>query len=303
MSAMTVPVQSASHNGNQLALSEVLAAAPSGQEPAPGFTACLEGVPYRVTAVLDRTATLEVPGDRWAERRTARFDQLRVDPASISWRPKASRTAWLERGRARGRAKSRRRADSDRTGEPRPEGGSQRAAAGPATAEPAEVVESPAEAAPPLAAAAAELGASDEAGPRDCLRCGRRLRSDNRSGICTPCQSVCPTCGGAKSVTADHCRRCRSAAGDPLGDHGLGDRDLSELPVLVEDLLDRFVRMARHARDLEEELERRRAVEARMRELGRRVEAAIAEQQRDGDGRALSQGAGHRDGDEGRQSG
>jgi hypothetical protein len=296
MSAVTAPVQSASRNGHQVPLSEVLAAAPTGQEPAPGFTAWLEEVPYRVTAVMDRTATLEVPDDRWAERRTARFDQLRVDPASISWRPKASSTGWREQSGARGRAKARERATGNGAQRPRTDEHCQAAAA---ATEPANT---PAEPGPAQEAAEAERGAPVGAGPAACLRCGRRLQKRNRSGVCTPCQSVCPTCRGSKSASADHCRGCRSAAGDPLADHGLGDRDLSGLPVLVEDLLDRFVRMARHARDLEEELERRRGVEARMRELGRRVEEAIAAQQGEGDGRALEHDAGHRDGDEGRQS-
>jgi hypothetical protein len=293
---MAATAQAAMPNGHQVPLSEVLSAAPSGQEPTPGFTAWLEGVPYRVTAVLDRTATLEVPDDRWADRRTARLDALLVEPGSMSWRPKASPTGWREQSGARGRARARERRPRDRAQELRPDGDRQPAAAGPATADIPVGLEQRRE------AADAEPRASGEAGPGECLRCGRRLRPHNRSGVCTPCQSVCPTCGGTKSVTADHCRRCRSAAGDPLADHGLGDRDLRELPVLVEDLLDRFVRVARHARELEEELERRREVEARMRELGRRVGAVIAGQQRDGDGRALEEGAGHSDGDKGRRS-
>jgi hypothetical protein len=60
--------------------------------------------------------------------------------------------------------------------------------------------------------------------------------------------------------------------------------------------------MARHARDLEEQLERHHELEVRMRELGRRVEAAITAQQRDGDGRAREEGAGLSDGDKGRRS-
>jgi hypothetical protein len=85
-----------------VSLSEVVAAAPDDQEPAPGFRAQLAGVEYVVTAVLERTAVLELPGDRWADKEMARLDQLLVDPAAITWQskpPRPGRASW--RGRRR----------------------------------------------------------------------------------------------------------------------------------------------------------------------------------------------------------
>jgi hypothetical protein len=85
-----------------VSLSEVVAAAPDDQEPAPGFKALLNGVEYVMTAVLERTAVLELPGDRWADKEMARLDQLLVDPAAITWQPKPARpgrASW--RGRRR----------------------------------------------------------------------------------------------------------------------------------------------------------------------------------------------------------
>jgi len=83
-------------------LSQIIAGAAEGQEPVPGFVGQVEGTDYVVTAVLERTAVLEVPGDRWGDRRTARLDGVLVDEAAITWRPKpppASYAAW--RGRPR----------------------------------------------------------------------------------------------------------------------------------------------------------------------------------------------------------
>jgi hypothetical protein len=94
--------------GQLVPLSRALASAPEDHEAVPGFTVSLDGELHRVTAVLDRTAVFEPVDDRWAGRRTARFDLLWVDPDSLTWRLKA--TAWLERARARGRARRRRRA-------------------------------------------------------------------------------------------------------------------------------------------------------------------------------------------------
>jgi hypothetical protein len=85
-----------------VALAEVIASAPDDQEPAPGFVGQVAGAEYVVTAVLQRTAVLEVPGDRWADKQTAPLDQVLVDRAAIAWRPKpppAKYAAW--RGRQR----------------------------------------------------------------------------------------------------------------------------------------------------------------------------------------------------------
>ena len=73
-------------------LAQIVAGAPDDQEPAPGFLAQLDGVEYVVTAVLERTGVLEVVGDRWADKRTARLERLLVDPTTISWQPKPLRS-------------------------------------------------------------------------------------------------------------------------------------------------------------------------------------------------------------------
>jgi hypothetical protein len=83
-------------------LSQVVAGAPDDQEPRPGFMAQLDGADYTVVAVLQRTAVLEVPGDRRVDKRTARLDDVFVDAAVIAWGPKpppAKYAAW--RGRPR----------------------------------------------------------------------------------------------------------------------------------------------------------------------------------------------------------
>jgi hypothetical protein len=63
-----------------LPLSQVVASAPDDQEPVPGFVGQVAGAEYMVTAVLQRTAVLEVAGDRWADRRTAPLDDVLVNP-------------------------------------------------------------------------------------------------------------------------------------------------------------------------------------------------------------------------------
>jgi hypothetical protein len=83
-------------------LSQIVAGAPDDREPVPGFIAQLDGADYTVVAVLQRTAVLEVPGDRWADKRTAGLGDVLVDAAVITWRPKpppAKYAAW--RGRPR----------------------------------------------------------------------------------------------------------------------------------------------------------------------------------------------------------
>jgi hypothetical protein len=83
-------------------LTEIVAAGPDDQEPAPGFVGRVAGAEYVVTAVLLRTAVLEVPGDRWADKRTAPLGDVLVEEAAISWRlkpPPAKYAAW--RGRPR----------------------------------------------------------------------------------------------------------------------------------------------------------------------------------------------------------
>src|SRR5438105_223433 len=72
-------------------LSAVVNEAPEGCEPVPGFPAWLHGTRYEVTAVLERTAVLSQPEDRWAEKRTARLEALEVEAGAVSWRRRPPR--------------------------------------------------------------------------------------------------------------------------------------------------------------------------------------------------------------------
>jgi hypothetical protein len=65
-----------------------LVAKAQDQESLPGFVAQLDGEECLVTAVLQRTAVVQPFGDRWADKQVAHLDQLLVDPAAITWRPK-----------------------------------------------------------------------------------------------------------------------------------------------------------------------------------------------------------------------
>jgi hypothetical protein len=82
-------------------LADVIARATDDQEPAPGFVANLHGEPVEVTAVLQRTAVVAPLGDRWAEKQVVRLADLLVDPAVITWRPKAVSTGFHAKLRGR----------------------------------------------------------------------------------------------------------------------------------------------------------------------------------------------------------
>jgi hypothetical protein len=104
-----------------LPLSQVVASAPDDQEPVPGFVGQVAGAEYVVTAVLQRTAVLEVAGDRWADRRTAPLDDVLVNPGTIAWRakpPSASYRTWRGAacGCSDGTAGGERRAGASRPG-------------------------------------------------------------------------------------------------------------------------------------------------------------------------------------------
>ncbi len=81
-------------------LSQVLADH-AGQVPVPGFTVRVEDEPYRLTAVLERTAVLE---PLWAEagyteRILRRLDLVLVDPAQLEWRARAVANGWRQHRR------------------------------------------------------------------------------------------------------------------------------------------------------------------------------------------------------------
>src|SRR6266540_3551840 len=71
-----------------LPLRAVIAAAPAGHEAAPGFEAWLAGARWTVTALLERTAVIADPDDRWADRRVERIDALQVTPGAVLWQRK-----------------------------------------------------------------------------------------------------------------------------------------------------------------------------------------------------------------------
>lgn len=237
-------------------LAGALAGAPAGQEVAPGFTAWLQGEPYEVTAVLERTAVLDPTGDRWAERRTARLDQLLIDPASIRWRSKPAPRPRL--GIAKRSDVADERAEPEQVHAP--------VAAEPA---PAPVAEKP---------DADQDQVADEPGAgarrRDCGRCGVELPTRNQRGLCLRCQRRCPICGGTKSIPAPQCRRCRrgpEAAAEPASPTVAG-RALDQLPAQIQEVLDRVVVLARYARALEDEVDHYRA---ELRELQERITGAL----------------------------
>jgi hypothetical protein len=100
----------------------------------------------------------------------------------------------------------------------------------------------------PVADEVTAMGAPD---PGSCDRCGRRLRKDNRRGRCV------------------RCRRGETIGPAPTA-------SIENLPDRVQDLVDQFIRVSCYARDLEEELDRRREDGRQMKILGRRVQAALA---------------------------
>jgi hypothetical protein len=286
-----------------ISLEQVLEAAPDDHVPAPGF----RGFARRligdddvgggtVTAVLELTAVVELGED---DRRLARIADVLVVPGEIEWQPKPPKAALMSRGRQRDpeervalRAASDRRARRDQAriavvelAEP------------PATREAADEVEpvdAPAalagvvvtEAAPGAADPAppelvdvgdqvADRAAEDDvAGPRLCARCDRPIPRQNRRGICTPCQAVCPGCEGPKAIQAEMCKTCSQQ--EPIGpaDEALAAAEaLADLPTRVQELLDQIVTLARYARDLEDALDHQ---QAELRALRRSVAGALA---------------------------
>jgi hypothetical protein len=98
-------------------LGQVVADAAEDQEPVPGFMGWFEGAEYLVTAMLQRTAVLEVPGDRWADKEVVLLADVLVDPSAIRWRPKPpppNYRAWRGRRRVGADPEARRQASDER---------------------------------------------------------------------------------------------------------------------------------------------------------------------------------------------
>jgi hypothetical protein len=282
-------------------LGQVLEAAPDEHVPAPGF----RGYARRligdggagggtVTAVLELTAVVEL-GE--GDRRLARIADVLVVPGEIEWQPKPPKAAFVARGRrcdpeervAR-RVASDRRARRDQariTGGGLPELPAVREAV--VEVEPAVAAELvgvvTTEAAPGDDPATPERAGVDDqvadrathddvAGPRLCARCDRLIPRQNRRGICTPCQAVCPECEGPKAIQAATCRSCGQQ--EPIGpaDEALATAEaLGDLPARVQELLDQVVTLAHYARELEDALDRQ---QAELRALRRSVVGALA---------------------------
>jgi hypothetical protein len=114
----------------------------------------------------------------------------------------------------------------------------------------------------------------DVAEPRLCARCDRPIPRQNRRGICTPCQAVCPECEGPKAIQAEMCKACSQQ--EPIGpaEEALAVVEaLGDLPARVQELLDQVVTLARYARDLEDALDHQ---QAELRALRRSVAGALA---------------------------
>jgi hypothetical protein len=67
---------------------------------APGFVADLHGEKVEVTAVLSRTAVVASMG-RMADKQLVRLVDLLVDPAAMSWKPKAQPVGFQVKRRRR----------------------------------------------------------------------------------------------------------------------------------------------------------------------------------------------------------
>lgn len=110
---------------------------------------------------------------------------------------------------------------------------------------------------------------------RTCERCGRQLPGQNRKGVCTPCQAVCPACDGPKAPDAERCRACSKKAQLRLADEALTlAGSLTTLPGQLRELIDSHATLARYAKALEDELEGYRAAERSMHRIGREAIAA-----------------------------
>jgi hypothetical protein len=290
-------------------LSEVMAEAPAGHEPVPGFEAWVEGPfvdgsldrgPHRVGRVLERTAVREVADQ---DRRLARRDAVLVDPGQVEWQLAEERTRlamsrrWLSPGSdpASVRERSDRRALASRDGQrqrrtppaaanaggasgraPRPQAVRAESDRGPGAAGDLEelIEDDPSRIEAPAATPAVSAGL--------CGRCGRALPSRNRSGLCTSCQRVCPECGGPKSIPASRCGRCHRP------DHvATSERDssaeasdslvalLEQLPEEAREPLLQLIGLLVRQQELSAELARHRAAERRIRRVDRRLRSAL----------------------------
>jgi hypothetical protein len=289
-------------------LSEVMAGAPAGQEPVPGFEAWVEGPfvdgsldrgPHRVVRVLERTAVLEVADQ---DRRLARRDAVLVDPGQVEWQLAEERTRlaisrrWLSPGSdpASVRDRSDRRAIASRGRRRQGRTPPSAANAGASGRAPRpQAVRAESDRGPGAAGDLEELiedepsriqasAATPVVSARSCGRCGRELPSRNRSGLCISCQRVCPQCGGPKSVPAARCGRCHRP------DHAAtSERDssaeasdslvalLEQLPEEAREPLLQLVGLLVRQQELSAELARHRAVERRIRRVDRRLRSAL----------------------------
>jgi hypothetical protein len=68
---------------------------------APGFVADLHGEKVEVTAVLSRTAVVASMDDRMADKQLVLLVDLLVDPAAMSWKPKAQPVGFQVKRRRR----------------------------------------------------------------------------------------------------------------------------------------------------------------------------------------------------------
>jgi hypothetical protein len=277
---MTVAVATSEQDLLRIRLSAALTAVPPGHEAVPGFTAWLNGQPYEVTAVLDRTAVIVREGQ---EKRLLRHDLLEVVEDAVNWRPNAPRygrwvrladVADVEDAPARAECQEHRsRADEGKEPNREVAGPIQLSARGAADAgrryEP-ELAPLPPTQVPGEVDAQVEVASA----LRSCGRCGGKLRADNRRGTCTACQRTCPTCRGPKGVGAMQCRRCghREVEDSAPTLQNVADRDLEMLPGRVQDFVEQFITVSRYAHDLEEEQDRQRQELHRLR---RRVEAFL----------------------------
>ena len=136
-------------------LADIVARAPEDQEPAPGFLANLHGENVEVTAVLQRTAVVAQLRDRWTDKQVVPLTDVLVDPATITWRPKAIATGF-QRRRYNAAQREAMRAASDR----RARADQARRAAAQADARPAAAPQRNARPAPPDAGAASRPAAA-----------------------------------------------------------------------------------------------------------------------------------------------
>jgi hypothetical protein len=163
-------------------LETALAAAPPEHVLMDGFetvlTSTLVGGAFADRGVMrgtvgERTVVIELEG---GERGVANIKNVMVDPGALVWVAK--------RGRARHRS------------EP------------PTISSEGDSAPSDAREVEHLALDVVDPGSPAESTRPSCARCRRPLSGRNRTGVCTACQSTCPTCSGPKGVQAQHCRGC-----------------------------------------------------------------------------------------------